>query len=806
MRRQLRGGVSSLPLCLGWMVLAANVAEAAPCPLAGPNAILSAACSGPISANAFTGLSITSTGTIAGGATGVSNSGIILGTLTNSGTINGSSNAAVVNSGRIDMLLNGSVINSGMVGVSNRTGGTIGTLTNNGRIAGGHADAIENAGNIGKLDNAGTIDSDIWNSGRIDVITNSGRISTSSTAIINGGTIGTLTNSGTIMASKAISTSGLLGTITNSGMIAGHISSTSTNTLLINGGSGSTFGTLTGVTGSITSSDMGTIGSSRAGVVFASGNLLLNDHVSVGSNTVTNSGATLKIVNPVTITGSYSQTGGTLTSKASNPSTYAVLNVSGDATVTNSTVVISGAGLSDGNSFTIVRAGGTGSYVNDTALVDGTTGLTAAVTTVNNRLVVTLVSGSVSPPPPPPPPPSPPAPPPPPPVVVSPPSPPPPVVVPPPVTGVIDTSKGSFGNTDGAVRSSTVTFDGGTLKPFTALTLAQAVTITGNSGTIDPNGTAVILSGGVGGPGALTVAGPGSVTVSGTVANGGGIAVRQGVLGVTSGGAVTTAVTVGAGGSVTVGSHGTISGNLTASGGTIAVGSGGIVKGALAVDGGTASVSGIVAAPVTVSNGGSVVVNAGGGIAGAGLSVANGSVTVARNGIVSAPVTVNGGGTATVDGAVMAPVTVTGGSLAVETTGSTGAITVDQGGAARVNGIAASTVDVKTGSTLGGSGTILGATTVAGTLSPGNSPGVLTVQSAVTLTGTSVYRAEIDGPTAGSGAGHHDQVAVQGASLTAAGTLAPVLRGIAGSATNAYTATLGQSFAVVTASGGVLGS
>ncbi|QCO12341.1 hypothetical protein D3868_22055 (plasmid) [Azospirillum brasilense] len=46
---------------------------------------------------------------------------------------------------------------------------------------------------------------------------------------------------------------------------------------------------------------------------------------------------------------------------------------------------------------------------------------------------------------------------------------------------------------------------------------------------------------------------------------------------------------------------------------------------------------------------------------------------------------------------------------------------------------------------------------------------------------------------------------MQGASFTAAGTLAPVLRGISGDATNTYTATLGQSFTIVQADGGVSG-
>lgn len=103
--------------------------------------------------------------------------------------------------------------------------------------------------------------------------------------------------------------------------------------------------------------------------------------------------------------------------------------------------------------------------------------------------------------------------------------------------------------------------------------------------------------------------------------------------------------------------------------------------------------------------------------------------------------------------------------------------------------------------TLGGTGLVSADVTIAGTLAPGHSPGTLTVAGDVTLTPTATTRIEIDGPSTGAGAGSFDRLVVLGtdSTFTASGTLAPVLRGIAGGATNSFTPTLGQSFAFVQA-------
>jgi outer membrane autotransporter protein len=338
---------------------------------------------------------LTNSGAISGNALGMYNATGTIGALTNSGTISG--NYGIYTTGSIGTLTNSSAISGNTLGIYNDTG-TIGVLTNSGTIS-GNSTGISNTGSIGTLTNSGTIAGNvaaIENSGTIGTLTNSGTISGNGYGIANGGTIDTLTNSGTISGPTAISndSAGTLGPITNSGLIAGNIVNQASRALTINGGSGTIFGTLTGSSGSIGSADQGTITNTTSNLVFGSGNLLLNDAIDVGSYTVINSGATLKLVNPVTITGAYQQSGGGLVAQAASASSYGSLTVIGNATVANAAIVISGSGLATGNSFTIVRATATGSYTGDTASVIGTNGLAAAVRTIGNDLVVTLAVGS----------------------------------------------------------------------------------------------------------------------------------------------------------------------------------------------------------------------------------------------------------------------------------------------------------------------------------------------------------------------------------------------------------------------------
>ncbi|MDR6773255.1 autotransporter domain-containing protein [Azospirillum sp. BE72] len=348
---------------------------------------------------------------------------------------------------------------------------------------------------------------------------------------------------------------------------------------------------------------------------------------------------------------------------------------------------------------------------NDTVLVATVTSTTPTTPVVTPPVVTTPIPPVVPTPPP---------------VVTTPTTPTTPTVTP----GVIDGSQPTFTNEDGAVRATTVTFDGGTLKPVAPLTLSQTVNVEASNGVIDPNGSTVTLSGSITGAGQLTVNGSGSLIVSNTVSNSGGLNVK--------------------------------SGGLTVAGG------------------------GTVAAPVSVG-GGTVTVNSGGNVA-APITVSSGMVTVSDGGSVSAPVTV-GIGTVAIN---------SGGTVA-------SSVSVEGGGSAKVNGEITGAVTVASGGTLSGSGLVGGPTSVSGILAPGNSPGTLVFIAPLRLTASSIYQVEIDGTGTGAGAGNHDQVIVRGASFTAGGRLTPILRGIAGSATNSFTPALGDSFTVVTADGGVSG-
>ena len=125
-----------------------------------------------------------------------------------------------------------------------------------------------------------------------------------------------------------------------------------------------------------------------------------------------------------------------------------------------------------------------------------------------------------------------------------------------------------------------------------------------------------------------------------------------------------------------------------------------------------------------------------------------------------------------------------------------------------LNGVWNNTLEVPAAIALKGNGRVSGDLRVLGTLSPGNSPGVLTVGGSVINASGSTFNVEIDGPGTGMGAGSYDRLVLTGAgsSYTAGGTLNLLLRGISGAANNTYQPGLGQGFQFVTAPGGILGN
>ncbi len=139
----------------------------------------------------------------------------------------------------------------------------------------------------------------------------------------------------------------------------------------------------------------------------------------------------------------------------------------------------------------------------------------------------------------------------------------------------------------------------------------------------------------------------------------------------------------------------------------------------------------------------------------------------------------------------------------------TGTTTVEPGATLAVDGAIESPVIVETGGTLQGTGEIAGTINVSGTLAPGNSPGTLTATSTTTMASGSTLSVDIDGLGTGNGAGNYDQLKVIGAGsqfiIDSGASLAIVLRGISGSANNTFVPSLGDSFSIVTAEGGISG-
>ena len=103
-------------------------------------------------------------------------------------------------------------------------------------------------------------------------------------------------------------------------------------------------------------------------------------------------------------------------------------------------------------------------------------------------------------------------------------------------------------------------------------------------------------------------------------------------------------------------------------------------------------------------------------------------------------------------------------------------------------------VSVAASAVLSGTGTIDAATTINGTLAPGASPGILTVNGQVTFGSGSTFALELNGPAAGTG---YDRLAV--------GSIGGVDFGIASNVTLSlgFFATMGEVFTVVDNGGGL---
>jgi len=394
---------------------------------------------------------LSNSGSIAGHTHGVSNtiySGTIgsIGTLTNAsgGTISGSTKSGIYNTGTIGTLSNSGSIGGAVDGINNSsTSSSIGTLINNsgGIITGTSGYGVKNSGTVTALTNSsnGTISSVVGvmngsgsnSSANIGTLTNNGTISSTSAGIENYGTIGSLSNGGTVGTinnhkiigktvaigldssgsvgslvnsgtisgtSKAINISaGSFGPITNSGTIAGSIANASGNDLTINGGSGATYGTLTGYPASST----GSIANGASKLIFGSGNILLNDDITAGSVSIT--GANVEVDSHRAVNGNFTQgSSATLRIGVTSTSNYGQLTISGTASIASGSHVtlvgLSGFTFAVGQTYTIVHAVGGGTYNQSSLAISASnfSGKLSTSPTTSTDLIVGLLNSSTA--------------------------------------------------------------------------------------------------------------------------------------------------------------------------------------------------------------------------------------------------------------------------------------------------------------------------------------------------------------------------------------------------------------------------
>jgi len=145
----------------------------------------------------------------------------VLGTLSNSGTISGGATGIFNNGGTISTLINTGTISGGNTGIYNM--GTISTLTNSGLISGGRAIII--GGSPSSFTNTGTIAGNIYlGSGALTIIGGTGTIFGTLTANFSGG-IGNISSSSTTnltFAGNQLLNDNInvnIGTITNTGTL-----------------------------------------------------------------------------------------------------------------------------------------------------------------------------------------------------------------------------------------------------------------------------------------------------------------------------------------------------------------------------------------------------------------------------------------------------------------------------------------------------------------------------------------------------------------------------------------------------------
>jgi len=398
--------------------------------------------------------------------------------------------------------------------------------------------------------------------------------------------------------------------------------------------------------------------------------------------------------------------------------------------------------------------------------------------------------------------------------------------------------------------SSDLTLNGGTLQTSGTFGSARDITLAGGSFTTDA-GTTFTSDGAVGGTGGLVKNGQGTMVVNGVASHQGGTTVNAGVLVLNGANSYTGGTTLN-GGSLQIGSDaslGDVAGAITFNGGDLAVTQSMSSDRNMRIDAGNASITTLAGVTFTahgdmsgtgglVKRGGGTLVVSGNNTFSGGTLIDGGVIRIdSGSSLGTGVILLHGGTLQTVETLGTGQTVLVSGASGVNvdadktaelsgtilTDGEAGCFiksgkgTLDMSGSAtlangtcvqdgmlRANGELTSQVQVDRPGTLRGVGVVQGSINVEGTLAPGNSPGTLSVAGAVAMHDGSTLQIDIDGHGTAAGKGSYSRLLV-GGPFTAAGTLAPTLRGITGNASNAFTPELGDVYTVVQASGGVQG-
>ena len=354
---------------------------------------------------------------------------------------------------------------------------------------------------------------------------------------------------------------------------------------------------------------------------------------------------------------------------------------------------------------------------------------------------------------------------------------------------------------------------------------AGTVTLGANTLTTGGNNGSTTFSGTVAGSGGVVKNGSGTLTLSGTNTYTGATSVTAGTLALNGGGAMSdnSALTVSSGATLALGASETIgslagtgdvslgSFTLTSGGDNTSTsfsgalsGSGGLIKagsGTLTLSGaGNSSTftGGTTVAAGTLSIGADSHLGSGTLTLAAGTTLAVTGVTTIDNAVtLSGNSTIDTAASTTLSGAITGAggLTKTGAATLTlsATNGFTGSTTVSAG-TLLVNGALSATsgVTVGTGATLGGTGSLFAAASTntltvqnGGTLSPGTSPGTITIHGNLTMAAGSTLAVEINGTTAGT---QYDQVVVNGTVNVTDAAL---------SATHGYTAGNADTYTII---------